>query len=188
MKSSAPARKYPTQADLLNHVRWLTDFAYSNQAAVQKQQVQFLTKERADAFYGAKAIRPHLLAGGQHALTIQGMIGQAAEPQIANIPITVGILSKIPTDFGTAEAGEIFVATDVGHQFLWTGSAWEMLDGAGYGVFAPTSPVPTAYWVSIDSVLGGSVNVTKADGSGTTSVSFGGYSSPGGGYNLYVRK
>lgn len=184
-KQVAP-RKYPTNNNLLQHVRWLTDFAYSNQAATQSVKGA-LTKETADQLYGPKALRPHLLAGGAHALTISGMLGQAAEPQLANIPITVGVLANIPTDFGTHEAGEIFVATDVGHFFVWTGSVWSMLDGAGYAAIAQTSPLPTAFWKVISASGGTIVNVTKTDGSGTTAITFGSYTAPGSGYNLYVR-
>ena len=189
MKKDAPPRKYPPPSSIppqtQGHLRWVTDMLYANQEAT-RATVGALTKEAADKLYGAKAIRQHLLAGGAHALTIQGMIGQAAEPQLANIPITVGILADIPSGLGTTDSGEIFVATDVGHLFVWDGIAWAMLDGAGYGVFANSTPFPNTYWASIDHLLGGSVNVTKEDGSGTTSVSFPSYSGPGG-MTLFVR-
>jgi|SRR6185437_2103584 len=184
---NTPPRKYPnTQAELLSHTRWLTGLAYSLQDQINNRPVG-MTKEQSDKLYGPAAIRPHLLAGGAHALTIENLLGVAAQPQNASIPITVDVLANIPTNFGVGEKNELFIATDVGHFFIWTGSAWAMLDGAGYGVFAVSSPIPTAFWHAIDATLGGTAAVTKVDGSGTTTVAFAPYTSPGTGYNLYVR-
>jgi hypothetical protein len=168
------------------HVNWLTSSMYAMQDKINHLQNHHLTKAEAKQLYSPAVLRQHLLAGGKHALTIHNMLGVAAEPQLANIPITVGTLGSVPTTFATSDAGHLFIAQDVGHQFIWTGSAWSMLDGAGYGTFSTVQPQPHAFWVLVPPA-GGSVNVTKPDASGITSVSFPAYTAPGTGYQLYVR-
>lgn len=183
-----PLRKYPPASNIPSqtqgHLTWMTNFLYSLQDQVSRKSE--LTKEHLDKFYGPAAIRPHLLGGGQHSLTIDGMLGIAAQAQTAEIPITVGTLAHIPTNLTTQQAGEIYVAVDVGHLFVWTGSKWAMQDGSGQGVFAPASPLPTPFWVQANPAGGTVVNVTKADGTGTTAVTFPSYAISAG-YSLWVR-
>lgn len=173
-------------APTLAHINWLTQMMYAQQTKITTLQNGHLSKEEAQKLYSAGALREHLLAGGKHALTIHGMLGIAAQPQLANIPITTGPAASIPTDLGTSDAGEIFVSQDNGHLFIWSGSGWSMLDGAGYGTFSTVQPVPHAFWVSVPAG-GGTVSITRPDATGTTSVTFPAYTPPGSGYLLWVR-
>lgn len=122
---------------------------------------------------------------GSTPLNVTGLIGLLAQSQIAQFK--TDILSNIPKTFGTGDKYTVFYASDVGHLFIWTGSAWAMTDGSGYGVFAMTTPNPAAFWTQIPTA-GGNADVTNADGSGITSISFHSYSSIDAAYTLWIRK
>lgn len=168
------------------HVNFLTTALYTIQDKISLIAKHGLSKQEAHRLYSAGALREHFLAGGKHALTIHNMLGQAAEPQLANIPITVGSAGGQPTNLSSQDAGHVYIAQDIGHQFIWTGSSWSMLDGAGYGTFSTVHPQPSAFWVQVPTG-GGTVNVTKPDASGTSAVTFPSYTPPAGGYTLWVR-
>lgn len=185
--NNARTRYYPSaknSTEIQQAIRVLVDQIYGVQDSHENLKA---TTSAAQLKLSAanSSITQQLQVNGSTPLNVTGLIGILAQAQIA--AFKNGLLSDMPSSLGTGAKNLIYYATDVGHLFMWTGAAWSMLDGSGYGVFAMTSPLPTAFWTQIPTA-GGNADVTKADGSGTTSVAFHSYSSIDAAYTLWIRK
>ena len=184
---NARNRYYPSaknSTEIQQAFRTLVDQIYAVQDSHNELKAATTAAQQKQSTANSSVVQ-QLQVSGSTPLNVTGLIGLLAQPQIA--AIKSGLLSDIPSSLGVGNKNLTYYATDVGHLFIWTGSAWTMMDGAGYGVFAMTSPNPSAFWTQIPTG-GGSAAVTKADGSGVSSISFHSYSSIDAAYTLWVRK
>jgi hypothetical protein len=78
---------------------------------------------------------------------------------------TRDVMANIPTRLGSADAGQLFTATDYQHTYVWTGSAWEFAagDASGYTVIGKPdgSPPDGGLWGLCD---GSAYDVAQPDG------------------------
>jgi len=181
--STNPTIPLPVQEAL----RRISQVAHEAQANAQSIVAANPLTSQTTQHFGAEAIRADLSAGGAYPLNVNGLAGVLAQPQLAG---TSGPLSSLSRTLGSGDKGAYYDAVDVGHRFVWDGSVWNFAPGdagSGWGAFAVTVPAPgTSYWASVPAG-GGSVTITKADGT-TASVAFGAYTTIGAGYLLWIRK